>query len=613
MGPGRNDAGASGGHIMDAVEASLRRLDTDHIDLYQIHATDALTPVEETVRALDHLVRQGKVRYVGVSNWQAWRIATALGISARSGLTRFATLQGYYSVAGRDIEREIGPLLEAEKVGLLVWSPLAGGLLSGKYRRDNQTPEGSRRSTFDFPIVDKERAWDVIDVLARIAEAHGCSPARIALAWLLAKPIVTSVIIGARRLGQLEDNLAAADIALTDEEVRQLDRVSDLAPEYPGSMVALQGGDRLQTPVIVAQSRRGPAAGSAAMRWRSARSTGYRRPAAPYGGPPRPRGRVAPPTRSLHAGFATSGDVTPRDRSHRASPRDPHRAPPDEIRDEVEEHADAGRRHAGRVVVGVEREGLVGPVGQHLHEPAVAQVVARVDLQQLREPLPAQTRAEEGARAVDRELAGRPNAHDLGAPDELPRERVTRGRIAQEHALVAGRVAGWAAGRVAGRVARGELARVRRRAAAPEVVRRRAGEHTRVQQPAPDQRRGLWLAEPDGHVEAVGHQVAHAVAHREFDGQVWVPREQRPEARREHEVAERLVDVDPEPPAHRGARAARRGRGVLDRRQVRRDRLVEPAPLVGERDRARGAVEDAHADAGLEPRDGATHRRLREA
>jgi len=245
MGQGRNDVGASRGHIMDAIDASLRRLQTDHIDLYQIHATDTLTPTEETLRALDDLVRQGKVRYIGVSNWQAWRIATALGISARLNLARFETLQAYYSIAGRDLERELGPLLEAEKMGLLVWSPLAGGLLSGKFDRNNQSPEGSRRSEFDFPIVNKERAWNVIDVLRPIADAHGCSPARIALAWLLSKPVVTSVIVGAKRLSQLEDNIAAIDITLSEEEIRKLDAVSELPPEYPGWMLATQGADRL--------------------------------------------------------------------------------------------------------------------------------------------------------------------------------------------------------------------------------------------------------------------------------------------------------------------------------------------------------------------------------
>ena len=199
VGPGRNDVGASRGHIMDGVEASLRRLQTDHIDLYQIHGNDAVTPLEETLRALDTLVQQGKVRYIGCSNWQAWKIAKALGISEFKGLTRFETLQAYYSIAGRDLEREIVPLLESEKVGLLVWSPLAGGLLSGKFSRTNQKPADSRRSEYDLPLVDKERTWKVLDVMAPIAKAHGCSAARLALAWLLSKPAVTSVIIGAKR------------------------------------------------------------------------------------------------------------------------------------------------------------------------------------------------------------------------------------------------------------------------------------------------------------------------------------------------------------------------------------------------------------------------------
>jgi aryl-alcohol dehydrogenase-like predicted oxidoreductase len=246
VGPGRNDVGASRGHIMDAVEASLRRLQTDHIDLYQIHGNDAVTPIEETLRALDTLVARGKVRYVGCSNWQAWKLAKALGISEFKSLARFETLQAYYSIAGRDLERELVPLLEAEKTGLLVWSPLAGGLLSGKFSRDNQKPEGSRRSEFDFPIVDKERTWKILDAMAPIAKAHGCSPARIALAWLLTKPVVTSVIIGAKRLDQLQDNLAAVDLHLTGDEIKQLDECSALPPEYPGWMLAFQGANRLK-------------------------------------------------------------------------------------------------------------------------------------------------------------------------------------------------------------------------------------------------------------------------------------------------------------------------------------------------------------------------------
>jgi aryl-alcohol dehydrogenase-like predicted oxidoreductase len=245
VGPGRNDIGASRGHIMDGVEASLRRLQTDHIDLYQVHANDYITPIEETLRALDTLVTQGKVRYIGCSNWQAWKIAKALGISEFRNLARFDTLQAYYSIAGRDLEREIVPMLESEKVGLLVWSPLAGGLLSGKFSRTNQKPADSRRTNFDFPIVNKERTWKILDVMAPMAKAHGCSPARLSLAWLLAKPVVTSVIIGAKRLDQLQDNLAAVELTLTQDELRQLDEVSALAPEYPGWVLPFQGADRL--------------------------------------------------------------------------------------------------------------------------------------------------------------------------------------------------------------------------------------------------------------------------------------------------------------------------------------------------------------------------------
>ena len=230
---------------MDAVDASLRRLQTDHIDLYQIHGNDTITPIEETLRALDTLVQQGKVRYIGVSNWQAWKIAKALGISEFKNLARFDSLQAYYSIAGRDLERDLVPLLEAEKTGLLVWSPLAGGLLSGKFSRENQKPADSRRSDFDFPIVDKERTWRILDVMAPIAKAHNCSPARISLAWLLAKPVVTSIIIGAKRLDQLEDNIAAVDLKLTPDELKQLDEVSALPPEYPGWMLPFQSVNRI--------------------------------------------------------------------------------------------------------------------------------------------------------------------------------------------------------------------------------------------------------------------------------------------------------------------------------------------------------------------------------
>ena len=244
-GPGRNDVGASRGHIMDGVEQSLKRLQTDYIDLYQIHAADSVTPVEETLRALDTLVSQGKVRYIGCSNWYAWQLMKALGISEAKNLARLDALQAYYSIAGRDLEREIVPLLNDQGTGLLVWSPLAGGLLSGKYSRENQKPEDSRRSAFDFPIVDKERSWRILDVLRPIAKAHNTSAATIALAWVLAKPFVTSVIIGAKRAEQLQENLAAVDVRLEEGEMKQLDEVSALPPEYPGWMVPFQNVNRL--------------------------------------------------------------------------------------------------------------------------------------------------------------------------------------------------------------------------------------------------------------------------------------------------------------------------------------------------------------------------------
>ena len=246
MGPKPNDQGASRGHIMDSVGASLERLQTDHIDLYQIHGNDDVTPIEETLRALDDLVRQGMVRYVGVSNWQAWKMAKALGISERLGLARFETVQAYYSLAGRDLEREIVPLMNEERLGLMVWSPLAGGLLSGKYER-GAAGEG-RRAAFDFPPVDLERAWACIDVLREVARKHEASMATVALAYVLAKPFVMSVIIGAKRIDQLDQNLAAAKLALDAEDLRRLDEVSALPAEYPGWMLERQATGRVPAP-----------------------------------------------------------------------------------------------------------------------------------------------------------------------------------------------------------------------------------------------------------------------------------------------------------------------------------------------------------------------------
>jgi aryl-alcohol dehydrogenase-like predicted oxidoreductase len=246
VGAGPNAVGLSRGHIMDAINASLRRLDTDYIDLYQIHGYDALTPLEETLRALDDLVRTGKVRYIGASNLAAWHLMKALGISQRVGLARFETLQAYYSIAGRDLERELVPLMESEQVGLLVWSPLAGGFLSGKFGRDKKGPEGARRASFNFPPVDETRGYAVLDVLADVAREHEVSVARVALAWLLHQRVTTSVIVGARNEAQLRDNLAAPELRLSGDQITRLNTTSALPPEYPGWMITVQARDRLE-------------------------------------------------------------------------------------------------------------------------------------------------------------------------------------------------------------------------------------------------------------------------------------------------------------------------------------------------------------------------------
>ncbi|GHE53873.1 aldo/keto reductase [Camelimonas fluminis] len=240
-GEGPNARGNSRYHLIDACKASLQRLQLDHIDLYQIHGFDPATPIEETLRALDTLVQHGHVRYVGVSNWAAWQIIKALGISERLGLHRFASLQAYYTIAGRELEREIVPMLRSEDVGLMVWSPLAGGFLSGKYTRDDEASANGRRVAFDFPPVDRDRGYGVIEAMRPIAAAHGVSVAQIALAWLLHQPAVTSVIIGAKRPEQLGDNLAAIKVRLSGAELETLDAVSRIPAEYPGWMLERQG------------------------------------------------------------------------------------------------------------------------------------------------------------------------------------------------------------------------------------------------------------------------------------------------------------------------------------------------------------------------------------
>ncbi|MET0269956.1 MAG: aldo/keto reductase [Sphingomonas sp.] len=238
-GQGPNGRGASRYHLIDACKASLKRLGLDHVDLYQIHGFDPATPIEETLRALDTLVQHGHVRYVGVSNWAAWQIAKALGISERLGLHRLASLQAYYTLAGRELEREITPMLASEEVGLMVWSPLAGGYLSGKYS-DGEGGDG-RRAGFDFPPVDRDRGDAVIAAMRPIAEARGVSVARIALAWLLHQRVVSSVIVGAKRPDQLADNLAATEIDLSADELTALDAAGALPREYPGWMFERQG------------------------------------------------------------------------------------------------------------------------------------------------------------------------------------------------------------------------------------------------------------------------------------------------------------------------------------------------------------------------------------
>ncbi len=244
MGPGPNKVGLSRGHIMDSVNASLQRLQLDHIDLYQIHGVDPVTPMEETLRALEDLVRAGKVRYLGLSNHAAWQIMKASSISHQRGWNRFESIQAYYSLAGRELEREIVPVALDQGLGVLVWSPLAGGLLSGKFTEKDTGPEGARRTTFDFPPVDRPRAFRCVEAMRPIAKAHAVSVARVALAWLLHQPGVASVIIGAKSKEQLSDNIAATELRLSESELKTLDEASALPPEYPGWMFDRQTKDR---------------------------------------------------------------------------------------------------------------------------------------------------------------------------------------------------------------------------------------------------------------------------------------------------------------------------------------------------------------------------------
>jgi len=247
MGDGPNDQGLSRHHVIRGAEASLRRLGTDWIDLYQVHEWDGATPLEETLAALDHLVQSGKVRYIGASNYTAWQLMKAMGVSERLGLARFVSQQVHYTLQARDIETELVPVSIDQGLGILVWSPIAGGLLSGKYRRGAEAPAGSRHlGEWDEPPVhDQEKLYDIVEVLVEVGEAHGASAARVALAWLLARPAVTSVIVGARTEEQLADNLAAAELALTDDELARLDQVSANPLPYPFWHQAKTSGGRL--------------------------------------------------------------------------------------------------------------------------------------------------------------------------------------------------------------------------------------------------------------------------------------------------------------------------------------------------------------------------------
>jgi aryl-alcohol dehydrogenase-like predicted oxidoreductase len=243
-----NGRGHSRYHLMNELDASLKRLQLEHIDLYQLHGFDPLTPFEETMSTLNDMVRSGKVRYIGLCNMTAWQIMKAISISEKRGWARFESVQAYYTIAGRDLEREILPLVQDQKLGTMIWSPLAGGLLSGKFSREGKGPEGSRRNNFDFPVVDKERAFNCIDEMRPIAKNHGVSVAQVALAWLLHQKPVSSVIVGAKTVAQLQENIASTKVKLTESDLVTLDKVSRLPEEYPGWMLSRQGEYRAKPP-----------------------------------------------------------------------------------------------------------------------------------------------------------------------------------------------------------------------------------------------------------------------------------------------------------------------------------------------------------------------------
>jgi aryl-alcohol dehydrogenase-like predicted oxidoreductase len=245
MGDGKNNVGLSRYHIFQSVDDSLMRLQLNHIDILYVHGVDPKTPIEETMRALNDLVTSGKVRYISVCNWPAWMVMKAQGIAALNGWNKFEGLQYFYSLAGRDIEREILPMAVDQKMAVMPWSPLAGGFLSGKYTRNNEKVGDSRRDTFDFPPINKAQTYDIIDIITEIGKEHGVSPAQIALAWVRQQSSVTSTIIGAKSAEQLNDNIKSVEITLNKENLKKIDEVSALPKEYPGWMVERQSGDRV--------------------------------------------------------------------------------------------------------------------------------------------------------------------------------------------------------------------------------------------------------------------------------------------------------------------------------------------------------------------------------
>ena len=240
MGSHANQVGLSRLHITDSVNDSLERLGLSHIDLLYIHGVDPITPIEETMRGLEDVVRSGKVRYIGVSNHPAWMMMKANGFAEQMGFGKFVATQNYYSIAGRDIEREIVPMAISEGISIMPWSPLAGGFLSGKYTRTSEIAGESRRDTFNFPPVDKVKAYDIIDVMIKIGQNHQVSAAQVALTWVLRQPGITSVIIGAKNDHQLKENIKAVNLNLNDEELKELNQISEMAVEYPAWMVNRQ-------------------------------------------------------------------------------------------------------------------------------------------------------------------------------------------------------------------------------------------------------------------------------------------------------------------------------------------------------------------------------------